>query len=107
MSYAEAELKVIQWAEARKIIPNSNSQTQLLKTVSELGELADAVVKRDVPEIIDGIGDVLVTLIIVCALEDLDLVECLQSAYAQIKDRKGTLLKNGIFVKESSNVVSQ
>ena len=85
MSYAEAELKVIQWAEARKIIPNSNSQTQLLKTVSELGELADAVVKRDRLQIIDGIGDVLVTLIIVCALEDLDLVQCLQSAYLEIK----------------------
>ena len=99
MSYAETEMKVIQWAEARCIIPNSNSQTQLLKTMSELGELADAIIKRDKAGIVDGIGDVLVTLIVVAALEDLDVKDCLASAYAEIKDRKGTLLPNGTFVK--------
>lgn len=100
MSYASVEIDVIQWAEARKIIPNATSQTQLLKTMSELGELADAIIKRDRAQIIDGLGDVLVTLIIVAALEDLDLVKCLESAYAEIKDRKGTLLPTGVFVKE-------
>jgi hypothetical protein len=34
--------KVEQWARDRQIIPNSNPQSQLMKTVSELGELADA-----------------------------------------------------------------
>ena len=100
MSYAKYEMKVIDWACARRIIPNATSQTQLLKTVSELGELADAIIKRDRPAIIDGLGDVLVTLIVVAALEDLDLTECLASAYAEIKDRKGTLMPNGVFVKE-------
>ena len=100
MSYAETEMKVIQWAEARRIIPNSNSQTQLLKTMWELGELADAIIKRDKAGIVDGIGDVLVTLIVVAALEDLDVKDCLASAYAEIKDRRGTLLANGTFVKE-------
>jgi NTP pyrophosphatase (non-canonical NTP hydrolase) len=100
-SYAEIEMRVVQWAEARQIIPNATSQTQLLKTVSELGELADAIIKRDRPQIIDGLGDVLVTLIVVAALEDVDLVSCLESAYNEIKDRKGTLLPSGVFVKES------
>ncbi len=106
MSLTEAVLKVIQWAERRRIIPNSNSQTQLLKTMSELGELADAIIKRDKAKIIDGIGDVLVTLIIVADLEDLDLAQCLEAAYADIKDRKGTLLANGTFVKEVPNVAA-
>lgn len=100
MSYAETEMNVIQWAEARRIIPNATSQTQLLKTMSELGELADAIIKRDRAGIIDGLGDVLVTLIVVAALEDLDLKECLASAYAEIKDRRGTLTKDGVFIKE-------
>jgi len=39
MSYADIEIKIIQWAEARKIIPNSNPESQLLKAVSEIGEL--------------------------------------------------------------------
>ena len=100
MSYAKYEMKVIDWACARRIIPNSTPQTQLLKTMSELGELADAIIKRDRRGIVDGLGDVLVTLIVVAALEDLDLTECLASAYAEIKDRKGTLMPNGVFVKE-------
>ena len=101
MSYSKHEMKVIEWAVARRIIPNATSQTQLLKTMSELGELADAIIKRDRPGIIDGLGDVLVTLIVVAALEDLDLTECLASAYNEIKDRKGTLMPNGVFVKEA------
>ena len=100
MSYSSLELQIIQWAEARKIIPNSTPATQLLKTVSELGELADATIKGDVAEIKDGVGDVLVTLIIYCALQDIDVTECLALAYAEIKDRRGTLLANGVFVKE-------
>lgn len=100
MSYADVEMKIIQWAEARKIIPNSNPETQLLKAVSELGELADATIKRDQEGIVDGVGDVMVCLINYCALQDINLVDCMEVAYDQIKNRKGTLLPNGLFVKE-------
>ena len=100
MSYQEVEIKVIQWGEARKIIPNSPPSTQLLKTLSELGELADATIKNDQAAIVDGVGDVVVTLILYCALQDIDLTKCLESAYKEIKDRTGTLLPNGVFVKE-------
>lgn len=100
MTWNIVELDVIRWAEARGIIENSDSKTQLLKAVSELGELADAIIKRDRPAIVDGIGDVLVCLILVGALEDLDLTRCLESAYNEIKDRKGYLNKNGVFVKD-------
>ena len=100
MSYADIEIKIIQWAEARKIIPNSTPAIQLLKAMSELGELADATIKGDVDGIKDGVGDVMVCLINYCALQDINLVGCMEVAYAQIKDRKGTLLPNGVFVKE-------
>lgn len=100
MSYSELEIQIIQWAEARKIIPNSKPATQLLKAVSELGELCDAEIKGDVAKKKDGVGDVMVCLINYCALNDIDLVECMQLAYDEIKDRKGTTLPNGVFVKE-------
>jgi len=100
MSYADVELEIVRWAEARQIIPNSTAQTQLMKTVSELGELADATIKNDKAGIVDGVGDVLVTLVIFCALQDISLVDCMKSAYEEIKPRKGTLLPNGVFVKE-------
>ena len=101
-NFAELELQVIRWAEARKIIPNSNAQTQLLKTVSELGELADAVLKKDYDGTVDGVGDVVVTLIIVCDLLGINITQCLDIAYNEIKDRKGTLLANGTFVKDAA-----
>ena len=100
MSWNVTELDVIRWAEARGIIANSDSKTQLLKAVSEMGELADAIIKRDRPAIVDGIGDVLVCLIVVGVLEDTDLTKCLEAAYSEIKDRKGYLNKDGVFVKQ-------
>ena len=99
-TYADVEMDIVRWAEARKIIPNSNSQTQLLKAVSEMGELADATIKQDGPAIVDGVGDVMVCLIIYCALLDINLVDCMEYAYKEIKNRKGILLPNGVFLKE-------
>ena len=94
------ELDVIRWAEARKIIPNSTPQAQLLKTVEELGELVGAVCKGNKEGIVDGFGDVLVTLIIAADLSGVNLVKCLEAAFDEIKHRKGTLMPNGVFVKE-------
>ena len=99
-SFSKLKLDVIRWAEARKIIPNAKPYSQLLKAFAEMGELADAENKGDMNGIIDGVGDVVVCLINYCALKDIDIVECLGHAYDEIKDRKGTLLPNGVFVKE-------
>jgi NTP pyrophosphatase (non-canonical NTP hydrolase) len=102
MTFQELEEKVLQWAMDRKIIPNSNPTAQLMKTMSELGELADATLKRDDDGIMDGVGDVLVTLILYCELQGTSAARCLKRAYDEIKDRKGTLTPEGIFVKESA-----
>lgn len=90
---------VEQWARDRQIIPNSTPMAQLLKTMSELGELADATLKSDREGVVDGIGDVLVTLIIYSALQGIQIEDALDSAYMTIKDRKGTLTPEGVFVK--------
>ena len=94
------ESLVLQWSKDRKIIPNATPVAQLLKAVSEMGELADAENKGNEAEIRDAVGDVLVCLINYCALRKLSLVGCLEGSYNEIKDRKGTLLANGVFVKE-------
>ena len=100
MSYEDIEMEIVRWSEARKIIPNSTPATQLLKALSELGELADATIKDDFGQIKDGVGDVMVCLINYCALQDINLVDCIESAFREIKGRKGTLLENGVFVKD-------
>lgn len=99
-SYSDLEVKIVQWSEARRIIPNSTPEAQFLKGTSEWGELADALNKSDMPAVKDAVGDVMVCLINMCALLDINLTECMAIAYGQIKDRKGTLLPNGVFVKE-------
>ena len=100
-TYAALESDVVRWAEARKIIPNSTPAAQLLKAFSEMGELADATTKGNREDAMDAVGDVLVCLINYCALQDFNMVDCLEIAYDQIKHRKGTLLPSGVFVKES------
>jgi len=102
MSLDELESLVIGWAKARQIIPNATSTAQLLKAVSEMGELADAVNKGQREEMKDAVGDVVVCLINLCALEGTSLGECLGGAWNEIKDRRGVLLPNGVFVKEEA-----
>jgi len=99
-TFHDYENNVLDWAIARQIIPNSTAQAQCLKAVSEMGELADAVAKRDRNAMKDAVGDVIVCLINLCKLEQTNITECLALAWDQIKDRKGTLLLSGVFVKE-------
>jgi len=91
--------KCSQWSIDRKIIQNGNKETQCLKLVSEIGELADNIAKgRDV---YDDIGDCLVVLNNLALMHDTTLEKCLAYAYNDIKDRKGYMNEKGVFIKES------
>lgn len=100
-SFNIVELDVVRWGEARGIIENSTSAAQVKKTQEEVQELVDAIAANDKAAIIDAIGDVMVTLTMIAAIEDVSLLNCYESAYQEIKHRKGYLTKEGIFVKES------
>ena len=100
MSYAKTEMQVIVWGTDRGIVQNSTPYAQAVKTREELLELFTAIAKGDKAEMADAYGDILVTLVMGCACADLDLVECFKGAYEEIKDRKGYLNKEGIFVKQ-------
>lgn len=101
MSFAEVELDVIRWSEQRRIIPNSTPMTQLCKLEEEVNELRDALFESNMEESVDAIGDCAVVLINICALLDVNFTDCLAHAYDQIKDRKGYLNKDGLFIKET------
>ena len=100
MSYAEVEMKVVQWGEARGIVQNATAMSQAIKTLEETTELLAAINKKNIEETKDAVGDIVVTLIMVCAVLDINLVDCLKGAYNEIKDRKGYLTKEGVFIKE-------
>ena len=100
MSFAEIEMEVVRWGEARGIVQNSNPMAQATKTDEEVTELFEAIAANDREAMIDAYGDILVTLVMGCATADLDLVSCFRHAYEQIKDRTGTLGPDGIFYKD-------
>jgi NTP pyrophosphatase (non-canonical NTP hydrolase) len=88
-----------EWADERGIYTNGDDKTQYVKLMEESGELAKAILKQDQPEIIDAIGDMVVVLTNLAHLCGLSIEDCIDSAYNEIKDRKGKM-DNGTFVKE-------
>lgn len=98
-SFYELSLYVIKWAEERGIFNDGDPLAQLDKTQEELNETIEAVENDDHAEIADGIGDMLVTIIIAAKMMDLDPTTCLEQAYNEIKDRTGKMV-DGKFVKD-------
>jgi NTP pyrophosphatase (non-canonical NTP hydrolase) len=89
-----------QWASDRGIYKNGDAKTQFIKLQEETGELARAILKNDRAELIDAIGDAVVVLTNLAALEGLKIEDCVESAYGVIKSRQGSMV-NGTFVKNT------
>ena len=97
-NFKELSKSVIEWANDKNLLEPENHKSQFLKFIEESGELAQGILKNDNGLIEDSLGDVLVTLIILAKQLDYDLVECLETAYNEIKDRKGQTI-DGTFIK--------
>ena len=87
-----------EWAMNRGIYQEGNSHTQYVKLMEEAGELAQALLNKDSYEIKDAIGDMVVVLTNLAALEGLQIEGCIDSAYNEIANRTG-VMHNGTFVK--------
>ncbi|QYR02313.1 MazG-like family protein [Riemerella anatipestifer] len=91
--------QIKQWAEDRNILAKVTPTKQALKTLEECTELLTAIADDDGTEIKDAIGDIVVTLIIQCEMQNLNFIDCVQSAYDVISKRTGKMI-NGQFVKD-------
>ncbi|PTH60467.1 hypothetical protein BU600_04405 [Staphylococcus arlettae] len=91
--------QVEQWS-IDKDLHNGNPDRQMLKSIEEFGEIGAALSRNKIDDLKDGIGDTVVTLIILAQQHGMTLEECLEYAYEEIKDRRGET-RNGTFVKES------
>lgn len=85
------------WHYDRNLIEGSTDKAQLVKLKEEMYELEMSV--RDGKSPIDDIGDMIVVLINIAERNQLSILECLEYAYSEIKDRKGIMV-DGIFVKQ-------
>jgi NTP pyrophosphatase (non-canonical NTP hydrolase) len=92
--------KVIEWGREHKI---DNPVMQALKVNEEVGEIATEITHGRLrgPDMVDAIGDSLVTIIILADILGYDPANCLQEAYDVISKRKGET-KDGCFIKEDN-----
>ena len=88
------------WATDKGIYEKGDARTQYLKLMEESGELAEALLKNDKPEIQDAIGDMIVVLTSIAKFEDMFIEDCIKSAYDVIAKRTGKMV-NGTFVKDA------
>ena len=88
-----------QWHHDRNLIDGATDKDQVCKLIQEVGELSDNVCKGN--DIKDDIGDIIVVLINIAERNNVTIAECLDQAYNDIKDRKGTMV-DGIFIKETT-----
>src|SRR5690625_7900898 len=86
------------WAIDRNL-HTADPNKQMLKLVEELGELAEGLAKNRPDQVEDSVGDLYVVMTILSMQLGLDIRECIEMAYNEIKDRKGKLI-DGVWIKE-------
>jgi NTP pyrophosphatase (non-canonical NTP hydrolase) len=90
---------VLDWAEQKDLLHQEYHPKQMMKIMEELGELSQACLKDNPMAIIDGIGDVFVTVIILAKQLGYSPKGCLFEAWNEIKNRTGKM-HNGTFIKD-------
>lgn len=93
-------IDISKWAHERNIILGATPQSQFVKLIEEIGELAEGIAKNKHAAVIDGIGDAVVVLTILAQQFGVSIEDCIETAWNEIKDRKGKMV-NGTFIKES------
>lgn len=88
-----------EWAIERNL-HTADPNKQMLKLVEEFGELGEAMAKGNEDLFRDALGDMYVVMTILAMQKDVDIEDCINLAYNEIKDRKGKMI-DGVFVKES------
>ncbi|MGH2269383.1 MazG-like family protein [Streptococcus uberis] len=102
MTFEELQKLVEQWAIDRDL-NHADPKIQWMRVTEEVGEIRDVLLKPtkfEYPELAmrDAIGDSLVTLIVLSMQLNQNPVGCLEYAYNEIKNRKGSMI-NGTYVK--------
>lgn len=116
-AFEELKIKVEEWAKDKDLLHSENADKQFMKFIEEVFEFKSEFdylerIGEDPSETYSDyeqietqenmqleMGDIFVTLIILCKQLGIDCVECLEMAYDKISKRKG-VTRDGIFIKE-------
>ena len=109
MNFEELKTKVEEWAKDKDLLHEENAEKQFMKFIEEVFEFksemdvyfdgAETLKSLNKEYMEDEMGDIFVTLIVLCNQLGIDCVECLEMAYEKISKRKGKTV-NGLFIKE-------
>tara|TARA_R110002051_G_C8769409_1_gene503322 strand:+ start:4679 stop:5029 length:351 start_codon:yes stop_codon:yes gene_type:complete len=113
--YKSLNKRVIKFAEDKCILDKATPLAQLDKTIEEVLELREALIAQNnnleyytnskgvkvntIEQIIDGIGDIDVTIKIQATMQNLKPLDCLDYVLNIIEKRTGKMVK-GQFVKD-------
>lgn len=116
MGFNRLNSRVLEWASSKGILDKATPLSQMGKTIEEVEETRDAllaqvngldhyvnsknVVCDTDEEVLDGFGDILVTILIGCKLQGVDPLVALEEALKIIEARTGKMV-DGTFVKDN------
>lgn len=108
MNFEDLKGLVLDWADDRDLLHSENADKQFMKFIEEVFEFKT---EMDIINLFGGnelayndmeleMGDIFVTLIILCKQLGIDPVVCLSMAYEKIKDRKGKTIGGNFYKQE-------
>lgn len=123
MKFEELQEKVLDWADSHELLKPENADKQFMKFIEEVFEFREATtlyiheynrlesefnsygeIESDYclcgleKNLMLEMGDIIVTLVILCEDLGIEPMKCLEAAYNKIKDRKGKTV-DGKFIK--------
>ena len=113
-SFEELQKLIINWAKDKNLLHADNTDKQFMKFIEEVFEFKteldsekhwrkvmgnDTCKSINIESLMLEIGEIFVTLIILCNQIGIEPTRCLDMAYEKIKGRTGKTI-NGVFVKE-------
>lgn len=117
MTFEQLQEKVLEWADDKDLLHSENADKQFMKFIEEVFEFNVEMVAglnyikqceyigtsldhnlKKIRNLKLEMGDIFVTLIILCEDLEIDPVVCLEMAYKKISKRTGKTI-NGTFVK--------
>ena len=112
-NFEELQKLIINWAKDKNLLHAENADKQFLKFIEEVFEFKteldsekhwrkvmgnDTCKSINIESLMLEMGDIFVTLIILCNQIGIEPTRCLDMAYEKIKGRTGKTI-NGVFVK--------
>ena len=111
-NFEQLQKLTLEWAKDKNLLHADNTDKQFMKFIEEVFEFKTdydilwhevrrqgSISREMVKSLMLEMGDIFVTLIILCNQIGIEPTRCLDMAYEKIKGRTGKTI-NGVFVKE-------